>query len=168
MVLPESAVILLAEDRPDDVKLIQMALAKAGVFNPLLFVPDGEQALAYLDGIGKYCDRKLYPLPDILLLDLKMPKVDGFEVLQEIKKRPQLQFIRILVLTSSQEMADVNRAYALGANSFLVKPLEFENYTALMRTLSSFWLHANRFAQIAPAAANAKSPPPANPNSPRV
>jgi CheY-like chemotaxis protein len=141
MVLPEQAVILLVEDLEDDVILVRRALAKANVLNPLFVVHDGEEAVAYLDGVGKYSNREEYPLPDIMLLDIKMPKMDGYDVLREVRSRPALKSLRIIVLTSSEDMADVNKAYELGANSFLVKPLEFENYAALMRTLSAFWLH---------------------------
>ena len=89
-------------------------------------------------------NRDEYPLPDIILLDLKMPRMDGFEVLREVRSRPELKAMRIVVLTSSEDVFDVNRAYDLGANSFLVKPFEFENYTAMMRTLSAFWLHQSK------------------------
>jgi len=143
MTLPEQAVILLAEDLANDVVLIRRALDKAGVKNPLLVVRDGEECLAYLRGVGKYSDRREYPLPDILLLDLKMPKMDGFEVLGAIRKEKAFSTLRVIVLTSSEEIRDVNRAYELGANSFLVKPLEFENYAAMMRTLSAFWLRCS-------------------------
>ena len=135
--------ILLAEDRPDDVLLIKRALAEAKVKNPLYVVPDGEEALAYLDGAGKYSDRQAFPLPDILLLDLKMPKVSGFDVLREIRVRPELHNLRVLVLTSSEDIQDVNKAYELGASSFLVKPLEFHNFAALMHALNYFWLQRN-------------------------
>jgi CheY-like chemotaxis protein len=139
MLSPEQAVILLAEDRHDDVMLIKRALAKANVRNPVFVVSDGEEALSYLDGAGKYGNRAEYPLPDLMLLDLKMPKVDGFEVLRYLRSQPGFKSLRIIVLTSSEEIFDVNRAYDLGANSFLVKPLEFENFAALMRTMAKFW-----------------------------
>lgn len=143
MVPENNAVILLAEDRPDDVLLIRRALSAAKVGNPLIVLPDGEEAMAYLDGVGKYSDRNSFPLPDIILLDLKMPKMDGFEVLRAIKDRPHLGNIRVIVLTSSEDIFDVNKAYELGASSFLVKPLEFENFAVLMRTLNHFWLKRN-------------------------
>src|SRR5213082_2211731 len=143
MVLPEQAVILLVEDRTDDVLLIQRALARAGVKNPFFVLRDGEEALAYLHGTGKYADRDEYPLPDIMLLDLKMPKMDGFEVLQHVRQHKNFRALRIIVLTSSEDIFDVNKAYELGANSFLVKPLEFENFAGLMRTLNYFWLKRN-------------------------
>lgn len=144
MNFPEQAVILLAEDLANDVVLVRRALDKAGVKNPFFVVRDGEECLAYLHGVGKFSKRDEYPLPDILLLDLKMPRMDGFEVLREIRGHKAFAALRIIVLTSSEDVYDVNRAYELGANSFLVKPLEFQNYTAMMRTLSSFWLHTSK------------------------
>ena len=144
MVLPEQAVILLVEDRDDDVYLVRHALAKARVYNPFFVVTDGEQAIAYLEGRDKYANREEYPPPDIMLLDLKMPRMDGFEVLQYVRSRDDFKALRIIALTSSEDLFDVNKAYEMGANSFLVKPLEFENYSAMMRTLASFWLHHSR------------------------
>lgn len=139
----DSAVILVAEDRPDDVLLIQRALRAGKVPNPVFAVPDGEEVMAYLNGTGKYADRDNFPLPEIILLDLKMPKMDGFDVLRAIRMRPHLRHIRVIVLTSSEDIKDVNQAYELGASSFLVKPLEFENFAGLMRTLNYFWLQRN-------------------------
>src|SRR5438874_10089223 len=104
MVLPEQAVILLVDDREDDVLLVRRALAKANVPNPLFVVHDGEEALAYLDGMGKYSNRDEYPLPDIMLLDIKMPKMDGFEVLRQVRSRSELKALRIVVLTSSEDI----------------------------------------------------------------
>jgi len=136
----EQAVILVAEDLENDVALIRRAFDQAGVKNPLYFVPDGEEALAYINGFGKYSNRNDYPFPDLLLLDLKMPKLDGFEVLHKIKTNPVLSSLRVVVLTSSQDIHDVNKAYHLGANSFLVKPIDFEKFPSMMRTLTAFWL----------------------------
>ncbi|OLE97298.1 MAG: hypothetical protein AUG75_09945 [Cyanobacteria bacterium 13_1_20CM_4_61_6] len=158
MVLPENAVILLVEDRADDIKVIQRALLKAAIYNPLIVVHDGEEALAYLDGNGKFSDRKLFPLPDLILLDLKMPRLDGFEVLAEMRKRPALKAIRVIVLTSSEDIYDVNRAYELGASSFLVKPHEFENYTNLVQTLQRFWLRQNAMPSASPQPPVRESP----------
>jgi CheY-like chemotaxis protein len=148
MTLPEDAVILLAEDLENDVLLVQRALEKAAVTNRLFVVRDGEEALAYLHGLEKFSDRDEYPLPNILLLDLKMPKVNGFEVLTEIRKNPEFAALRVIVLTSSEEIFEVNKCYEMGANSFLVKPLEFENLTAMMRTLNSFWLHSSKIPTV--------------------
>jgi CheY-like chemotaxis protein len=146
MVSRENAVILIAEDRADDVMLIRRAFSAAKVNNPVMVVRDGEEAMAYLEGFEKYADRQTFPLPDLMLLDLKMPKMDGFDVLRAIRSRPQLRHLRVIVLTSSEDLADVNKAYELGASSFLVKPLEFDNFADLMRTLNYFWLKRNSFA----------------------
>src|SRR5438105_2858307 len=120
--MSEYAVILVAEDREDDIILIRRAFARARVVNPIHVVRDGEEALAYLKGEGKYGNRREYPLPELLLLDLKMPRMDGFEVLRWVRSQPDLRLLRVVVLTSSEDVRDVNLAYQLGANSFLVKP----------------------------------------------
>jgi len=146
--LPEHVVILLVEDRPDDVVLVKRALAAAHVTNPLFVVSDGEEAFAYLDGVGLYADRLRFPLPQIMLLDLKMPKMDGFDVLRVVRNQPNFKGIRIIVLTSSEDIFDIQKAYELGASSFLVKPLDFEDYSSMMRTLSAFWLYTSRLPQV--------------------
>src|SRR5436190_591064 len=138
--MPDHAVILLAEDREDDVLLVRRAFAKAGIINPLHVVRDGEETISYLAGDGKYSNRAEFPLPHLLLLDLKMPAVVGFEVLRWVRQQPGLSSLRILVLTSSEDLHDVNRAYGLGANSFLVKQMDFENAVELSRTLHRYWL----------------------------
>src|SRR4051794_26679926 len=120
-IVPEQAVILLAEDREDDILLIRKAFARAYIHNPLQVVRDGEEALAYLQGQGRYGNRDEYPLPELLLLDLKMPRMNGFEVIKWIRQQPGLSALRIVVLTSSDSIRDVNTAYRLGANSFMVK-----------------------------------------------
>jgi CheY-like chemotaxis protein len=138
---------MLVEDRQDDVILIRRAFLQARVFNPVVVVRDGEEAIAYLSGQGVYANRSLHPLPDFILLDLKMPKVDGFEVLTWIRAHPILRGLPVVVLTSSTELKDVNRAYELGANSFLVKPMDFETFTALGGLLERYWLKANAHAE---------------------
>jgi CheY-like chemotaxis protein len=145
--MPEQPIILLVEDEEDDVLLIKQAFHQASIFNPLFVVWNGEEAINYLNGTGKYANRAEYPLPDLLLLDLKMPRVDGFQVLEWVRKQPGLKGLRILVLTSSNQIADVNRAYQLGANSFLVKPLDFENVIELSRLIWNFWLVASKTPQ---------------------
>src|SRR3954451_23276753 len=104
----ELSVILLVEDRDDDVLLVLRSFAKAKIPNPVQVVRDGEEAMAYLSGAGKYANRTEYPLPELLLLDLKMPKVNGFEVLAWIRQQRGLKTLRVVVLTSSEEMKDVN------------------------------------------------------------
>jgi CheY-like chemotaxis protein len=148
LTVPDQAVILLAEDREDDIVLVRKAFAKAFINNPLQVVRDGAEAIAYLAGIGKYSNRDEYPLPDLFLLDLKMPKVDGFEVLKWLRLHPSLSGLRVVVLTSSEDMRDVNLAYKLGANSFMVKPLDFENLMELTRFLTSYWLQMSKAPEI--------------------
>src|SRR5438034_11513986 len=115
-------VILLAEDNENHVLLIRRAFEQAGLVNPLYVVSNGEEAISYLKGEGKYANRDEYPLPCLMLLDLKMPKKDGFEVLEWLRGQPGFSSLRVVVLTTSEELRDVNRAYRLGANSFLTKP----------------------------------------------
>jgi CheY-like chemotaxis protein len=140
----KNASILLAEDDPNDVLLIQRAFEKAGLKNKLKVVPDGEQAINYLSGKGIYTNRDLYPMPFMLLLDLKMPGTDGFEVLQWVRQEPQLKRLLIVVLTSSHLQADVDRAYELGANSYLVKPVAFEEMVHLVQRFEAYWTEINR------------------------
>jgi CheY-like chemotaxis protein len=142
--MAEHAVILLAEDEEDYVLLIRRAFAQAKIPNPLHVVWNGQEAIAYLKGEGKYANREEYPLPDLFLLDLKMPRVNGFEVLKWLRSEPGLAPLRVLVLTSSEELRDVNEAYKLGANSFLVKPLDFQDFTQLSRLIQEFWLKASK------------------------
>src|ERR1044071_7353697 len=158
MILPDNVVILLAEDISDDVFLIRRALDQAGVKNALHVVRDGEECLAYLHGDGKYANRLEYPMPHILLFDLKMPRLDGFGVLRALRSDKAFAPLRIIVLTSSDQVFDINKTYELGANSFLIKPLEIENLSAMMATLRSFWLHPSH-KLLAPI-------PPNDPNLP--
>ena len=142
--MPDQSVILLAEDREDDIVLIRKSFARAYITNPLQVVRDGEETIAYLEGEGKFANRDEYPLPDLLLLDLKMPRKDGFEVLIWLRKHPSLRSLPVVVLTSSENMRDVNTAYQLGANSFLVKPMDFQNFIEMSRFISGFWLQMNK------------------------
>src|ERR1043166_10170057 len=139
----DEAVILLVEDREEDVLFIRKAFEKAHVPNPLVVVRDGEDAIRYLAGELQYSNREEYPLPKLILLDLKMPRVDGFEVLKWIRSRPELSGVVVVVLTSSEQIRDVNAAYRLGANSFMVKPTDFQNIIELSKLIRDYWLHAN-------------------------
>src|SRR6266571_2145651 len=147
--MPDSAVILLAEDQEDDILLIRRAFNKANLLNPLHVVCDGEETIAYLKGEGRYANRAEYPLPALLLLDLKMPRKNGFEVLEWIRQQPTLSGLRVVVLTGSTEIRDVNRAYQLGANSFLVKPVEFDQFVSVIRAVGGYWLWMDRAPGIA-------------------
>jgi CheY-like chemotaxis protein len=142
--MADHAIILVAEDDEDYVLLIKQVFAKAHIPNPVHVVWNGEEAIAYLKGEGKYANRDEYPLPDIFLLDLKMPRINGFEVLKWVRQQPGFASLRILVLTSSDAIRDVNEAYQLGANSFLVKPLDFQDFTHLSRLIADFWFKASR------------------------
>ena len=135
--------ILLVEDDPNDVLLIQRAFQKAGLGEVLRFVRDGEQAIDY-NGEGQYADRERFPFPFLLLLDLKMPGVDGFEVLDWIRSQKSLRRLLVVVLTSSNLQADVDRAYELGANSYLVKPVEFGEMVSMVQRFEVYWTEINR------------------------
>ena len=141
--MADEAVVLLAEDREDDIFLIKQAFSRAGITNPLQVVQSGEETIAYLAGEGKYSNRAEYPLPALLLLDLKMPVTDGFEVLRWIRQHESLSGLRVLVLTVSNRISDVNLAYELGANSFLVKPTDFEQTVHLSTLIKDYWLGAD-------------------------
>ena len=141
--MPDEAVVLLAEDREDDIFLIEQAFSRAGIANPLQIVKSGDEAIAYLAGEGKFANRAEYPLPALLLLDLKMPVMDGFEVLRWIRQHESLSGLRVLVLTVSNRISDVNLAYELGANSFLVKPTDFEQTVHLSTLIKDYWLGAD-------------------------
>jgi CheY-like chemotaxis protein len=156
--MPDQSVILLAEDREDDILLVRRSFAKAFISNPLQIVRDGIEAIAYLEGDGKYASREEYPLPDLMLLDLKMPRKDGFEVLKWLRRHPTLMNLPVVVLTSSEDIRDVNTAYQLGANSFLVKPMDFENFVEMSRFINGFWLRFNKPPQTSrPARDDVKS-----------
>ena len=138
--MPEGEIILLAEDDENDILLVQRAFKEARIAAPLLIVQDGQEVVDYLKGAGQYSDRAKYPLPWLLLLDLKMPRKNGFEVLQWIRSQPTLAALRVIALTCSTELSDLNKAYQSGADSFLVKPADFNNYINLFKALHSYWL----------------------------
>jgi len=138
--MSETAVILVVEDREDDILLICKAFEKTSLPNPVKIVPDGEEAIAYLSGEGKYSNRDEYPLPALVLLDLKLPRMDGFEVLTWIRKQEGIRGLPVVVLTSSSQLRDVNRAYELGANSFFVKEFDFQSSVELTKLLQRYWL----------------------------
>ena len=136
-------VVLLVEDNVDDVILIERAFEKARIVNPLHVVGDGDEALAYLGGKGKYSDRALHPLPALILLDLKLPRRSGLDVLSWLRSEPCIKRIPVVVLTSSRENVDVDRAYELGVNSYLCKPVAFDALLEIIETLNVYWLLLN-------------------------
>jgi CheY-like chemotaxis protein len=140
----DRAAILLAEDREDDIILIQRAFKDGGIRYPLMVVRDGEEAISYLSGVGRYSNRELYPIPALFLLDLTLPVTDGFEVLRWIRSRPDLKNLPVIVLTASDKIRDVNQAYQLGAHSFLVKSLDFLDTIALAQSITDYWLKVTK------------------------
>jgi|SRR5205809_2369296 len=142
-------VILLAEDDPNDVLLIQRALQRSNIVNPLQVVRDGADAVAYLNGDLQYGDRERYPLPVLLLMDLKMPRKSGLEVLEWLRQQTGgLRRLPVVVLTSSNQSLDINRAYDLGANSYLVKPAGFDSLLELVKNLDMYWLILNEKPEL--------------------
>jgi CheY-like chemotaxis protein len=135
--------ILLVEDNPNDVLLIRRAFNKASIVNPLNVVGDGEKAVAYLAGDGEYADRARFPLPLFILLDLKLPRKSGHEVLAWLRAQPVLRRIPVVVLTSSSMKDDVEQCYDGGVNSYLVKPVDFQELLGLMGLIRQYWLGAN-------------------------
>jgi len=138
--MTNSAAILLAEDDPDDVLLTQIALERARLANPLHVVRDGVEAIAYLAGDGAYADRSHHPLPILLLLDLNMPRVNGFQVLDWLRKHPLLYRLPVAVLTTSGRDPYIARAFTLGADSYLIKPPNAEALLALVQRLHAYWM----------------------------
>jgi CheY-like chemotaxis protein len=139
MIVLEKCSILLAEDEPNDVLLIQRAFQKAQLLNPIHVVSDGQEAIHYLRGDSHYADRGRFPLPTLVLLDLKMPRLGGFDVIAWVRQQPGLKRLPLVVLTSSKDGPDINRAYELGANTYLVKPVEFDGLVEMMKNLSLYW-----------------------------
>ena len=129
--------ILLVENNPDDILLILRAFQRAGVSRRIQPVTSGMDGVAYLKGDAPYGDREKYPLPAMVLLDIKMPGMDGFEVLHWIRQQWEFFQLCVVMLTNSDHIRDVNEAYRLGANSFLVKPLDFENAGELARSIDT-------------------------------
>ena len=134
--------ILLVEDNPDDVELTRRAFRKAKLANPIFVVSDGAEALDFLFRTGAYAGR-LPHTPKVVLLDLKLPKMDGLEVLRRIKGDERTRVIPVVVLTSSREESDVVESYKLGVNSYIVKPVDFEQFLAAVERLGLYWLLLN-------------------------
>ncbi len=143
--MTENAVeILLVEDNPNDVELTVHAFKKNHISNHLHVVRDGAEALEFLFCTGAYADRSIQNTPKVILLDLKLPKVDGIEVLRRIKADPRTQATPVVVLTSSREECDVVKSYQNGVNSYIVKPVDFEKFTEAVRQIGLYWLLLNQ------------------------
>lgn len=135
--------LLLVEDDENDILFLQRAFQQAHILNPLHVARDGQEAIEYLSGEGPFVDRKHHPLPGIIILDFKMPRRNGLEVLEWLRRDPALQSLPVLVLSSSAQHYDVERCYRLGANAFLVKPSDTQTRAALARAIKDFWLTFN-------------------------
>ena len=136
----DEKIILLVEDNPDDVVLTLRALKKNNILNEVVVARDGVEALDYLFGTGIYAGRDTDILPIVVLLDLKLPKVDGLEVLQRLRGNERTMLIPVVILTSSKEERDLIRGYRLGANSYVVKPVDFNQCSEALRQLGLYWL----------------------------
>jgi CheY-like chemotaxis protein len=144
--LPDDLTILLAEDREDDVFLLQKAFSRANVTAQLHVVPDGSEAVAYLKGEAAYGDRTAHPFPDVLLLDLNMPRMNGFEVLEWVRKDARCSRLTVHVLTTSSREEDIRHAYDLRANSYVIKPSRMDELIAFVAALRQ-WHHFTAFPQ---------------------
>lgn len=141
--------ILLVEDDSNDILFIQRAFRRSKLENSMQIVRDGDEAVAYLSGKGQYANRNLYPLPGMILLDLKLPRRSGLEVLEWLREQPVIKRIPVVILTSSKENIDVNRAYDIGVNSYLLKPVNYNALNDMIETLNAFWLKLNCYPSIA-------------------
>ena len=140
--------ILMVEDNQQDLDLALRALRKANLANRVHAARDGEEALEFLFCEGRHSERKIENEPKVILLDLKLPKIDGLEVLQRIKGDPRTKAIPVVVLTSSKEQADVVETYNLGVNSYIVKPVNFEQFSEVVQKLGMYWLLINHPPQL--------------------
>ena len=144
-------VILLVEDSHFDVELLQHALRKAGLGRPLEVVRDGVEAMSYLLGVGEYADRDQYPSPNILLIDLNMPRFNGLELLTWLRTQPDLQHLLVVILTGTGRQADIDIAYRMGAKSYLVKPTQADQFQSLINSFYDYWIAHNHFPMPEPS-----------------
>lgn len=135
--------ILLVEDNPSDIQLTKRAFERNHILNPVIVAEDGQEALDYLFGIGRYSGRDCSDMPAVTLLDLKLPKIDGLEVLRRIRSSELTRRLPVVVLTSSKEEKDIAASYDNGVNSYIRKPVDFESFAECMRNLGLYWLIMN-------------------------
>jgi CheY-like chemotaxis protein len=140
--------ILVAEDDMGDILLLRRAFMKAGVRQPVYFAQDGQEVIDYLSGHPPFTNPIKYPLPQLLLLDLKLPQIDGFQVLEWLRRQPALKHVLVIVLSASGHPRDVERAYSLGANSYLVKPQDPQDLVMMVQRIEQYWMELN----VAPSA----------------
>ena len=136
--------ILLVEDNPRDAELTLRALRKSNLMNPIMLARDGAEALDFLFSQGEHADRPLHELPQLVLLDLKLPKVDGLEVLRAVRENERTRFLPVVILTSTDDQPEIDACYRLGANSFVRKPVDFAQFTEAVRQVGIYWLLLNQ------------------------
>lgn len=136
--------VLIAEDNPEDALLLRKALERAGMRSQTRFVHDGDEVLLYLQGLGAYANRTANPLPTMIILDIKMPKKTGLEVLEWLAANPEFAIVPTIVMSSSNLESDIRQAYRLGANTYFVKPNSFDDLVTTMRNLRAYWERAER------------------------
>jgi CheY-like chemotaxis protein len=141
--------ILQVEDEANEVFLLQRAFGQVGITNPVQLASDGQMAIDYLSGAGHFADRTRFPMPGLVLLDLKLPRRSGREVLEWIKSQPALNKLIVIVFTSARYVGDVSLAYELGAKSFIIKPADFSQYIDVARLIKDWWLQLNQFPPAA-------------------
>jgi two-component system response regulator len=144
--------ILLVEDNPDDIELTLRALKKNNIMNEVFLARDGEAALHFLFGTGPHSGKGETPLPSVMLLDLKIPKIDGLGVLRQVRAHPRTKLLPVVVLTSSKEDQDLVQSYSLGANSYVRKPVDFHHFVTAVQQLGLYWLLLNETAPATGAA----------------
>ncbi len=154
-----SGAVLLVEDDPNDAILIRHAFRTVGLGNRLIVLSDGRQAVRYLNGEGPYRDREQYPMPVLILLDLDLPELNGFQFLEWVRKEPELSRLPVIVLTGSTFSPDVKLAYSLGANSFLVKPTHPGDFAAMLKTTADYWLGTSQLPDAPTAQTRPSSRP---------
>jgi CheY-like chemotaxis protein len=134
-----SFTILLVEDEENDALLVKMAFKKNAIPNPVQWVRDGLEAIAYLNGEGEFADRERYPFPEVLILDLKMPRMNGLELLAWIRDHPEFRVIPTIIMSASRLDSDVEKAYALGANTYMIKPSAFDDLAKMVKLAHDYW-----------------------------
>jgi CheY-like chemotaxis protein len=139
LIMGANLTILIAEDDANDVLILKKALERADIKYPIYVVPDGQEAIDYLRGEGQYSDRTKFPFPNVVFMDLKMPRMSGFDVLEWSKNNPECAVIPVIILSASKQDEDIKKAYQMGANAYLVKPSQIGDLQEMVKTSFSFW-----------------------------